>query len=332
MRCWFFRSLFGIYFILLPALLLLFSCRKNEIEIQFIQISSGTSADLLKIKRLKANEIYLCGGKDSSGFISKSTDEGNSWLLLQNNFPGKIYDMDVIDTGKMIAVSEKIVFYRTADDWKGWEYITPARNEYPETGYDSDLTSVDMINDMMGYACGGKIYRQGVLYRTWDGGTTWQFTYKEHEMKSVVMLDAQSGYASGYGVIYHTNDYGATWNITNAADDFFTCMSKSSPEHVFAAGYNGSIADTYKNGKWSTKEKGNKAFGERVHFRCIDFFNNMVGAAAGANGVIFITRDGGYIWEKGTAFDRAQINSILLISENSGLAAGENGKLFKFQF
>ncbi len=57
-----------------------------------------------------------------------------------------------------------------------------------------------------------------------------------------------------------------------------------------------------------------------------------MGAAAGVNGVMYITRDGGNTWKAGSGFDGTQINSLLLTSVNGGLAAGEKGKLFKFQF
>ncbi|MEO8149414.1 MAG: YCF48-related protein [Bacteroidia bacterium] len=301
--------------------------------VQFSAIETNTTDDLFKIKKADAHTFYLCGGVNGSGFIMKSIDAGATWTVAQNNFPGKIFDLDFINSQKMIAVSEMITFYLTGDEWQSWQYIIPPTGEYPLTGYDSEMFSIDMVNDSIGFSCGGKQYQHGVIYRTVDGGITWRYIYKEHEMKNVLMMDATTGYASGYGVIYKTADGGDNWNVTSAENDYFTCMAKSESNHVFAAGYQGSILDIYNSSdNWSNKNKSNKPFEKRIHFNCIDFYNNKTGAAAGVNGIIYITQDGGENWEEGSAFDATQINSIVLTSENSGLAAGAKGKLYKFQF
>jgi photosystem II stability/assembly factor-like uncharacterized protein len=309
------------------------SCKKPGIDVKSSVIALGTTDDLFKIKRYDDHTFYLCGGVTGKGFIMKSIDSGATWQVLRNDFPGKIFDVDFISAQKMIAVTEKINFNITNDDWQTWFYTTPAIDEFPMTAYDSDMFSIDMVNDSIGFSCGGTVYPHGVIYRTNDGGLTWHYTYKPHEMKSVLMFNETTGYASGYGAIYKTTDGGLNWNLTDAENDYFMGLANSEINHVFAVGYQGSIIDTYIGTEhWNKKNKSNKPFDKRIHFNCIEFYDNKTGAVAGANGVIYITQDGGENWGEAYPFDGTQINSIVFTNANSGIAAGANGNLFKFQF
>ena len=290
------------------------------------------TGDLSGIKKSNDSTYYLCGGSEGSGFILQSVDGGSTWQTLRNDFPWKIFDIDFMPSGRQVAVSEGINFNVTDDNWFSYRYYTPSNDQFPQTGYDSDMFSVDMINDSIGYSCGGTVYQHGVIYKTTDGGVTWRYTYKPHKMRSIIMLNENQGYTAGYGVIYKTTDGGTNWNLTNAGNDYYTCLTHSTADNCFAGGYQGSILKATGIDDWNTKNKCNQPFEKRVHFNCINFFNNLAGAAAGENGVIYITTDGGNNWSEGYSFEGSSINSIILVAENQGYAAADNGRLFHFQF
>lgn len=332
MNAVFFRNYFsGVA--LLITIVFLSSCKKDSISIQYNSINTGITSDFYKIKKAGGDTIYLCGGNDTSGFILKSTDNGTTWKNFQNGFWEKILDLDFANNHTILAASRYINFFRTIDNGSTWQMITPSTDQYPLSGYEANLYSIDMVNDSIGYACGGQNFQQGFIYRTNDGGTTWHLKYCQHEMRSVLMYDAFTGYAAGYGVIYKTTDGGENWNVTNASNDFFTGICKSSANQFYSCGFEGSILNTKIESKsWNTKNKSNKAFSKRTHFNCIHFYDSKTGAAAGVNGVIYITHDGGNSWLAGEGFDETQVNSILLISTNTGIAAGNGGRLYKFDF
>ena len=309
-----------------------FSCKKDKVSIQYHAVNTGVSSAIYKIKQWSADTLYICGGNDSSGFILKSTDAGNSWQNFQSNFWEKILDLDFSGDKLLIAASQHINFFKSTDKGLTWKLITPPAGQYPLSAYAANMYSIDIVNDSVGFACGGENFQQGFIYRTADGGETWLLTNKNHEMRSVLMSDAMNGFASGYGVIYRTADGGLNWNITDGDDEFYTGLCVSNNQKVFTSGFNGGVKQgAFGSDSWNTKLKSNGVV-KRIHFNCIHFYNAMVGVAAGTDGVIYITTDGGTNWLEGQAFDHVLINTVLLLSVNDGLAAGNDGKLFHFSF
>lgn len=311
---------------------LLIACKKEKLSIQYTAINTGVTSTIYKLKQVSADTIYLCGGGDSSGFILRSADGGKSWQNFQNNFWEKILDLDFSGDQLIIAVSQYINFFKSNNKGLTWKLVTPQAGQYPLGAYAANMYSIDMVNDTIGFACGGENFQQGFIYRTNDGGETWLVTNKNHEMRSILMSDIDNGFASGYGVVYRTSDGGVNWNVTAADNEFYTGLCSANNETVFASGFNGGIKQgAFGSDNWSTKIKSN-GVGKRIHFNCIDFYNTQIGVAAGTNGVIYITTDGGANWSEGQAFDGALINTVLLLSVNDGLAAGKDGQLFHFSF
>lgn len=308
------------------------SCKKETIPIAYTPIVSGVSSTIYKIKSVTPDTLYLCGGTDSSGFILLSTDAGKTWKNFENGFWERILDLDFANDSIVIATSKDINFFKSSDKGITWKLVTPVAGQYPLSAYKANMYSIDMVNDTIGFACGGEYFQQGFIYRTIDGGNSWQLTNKNHEMRSVLMADANNGFACGYGVIYRTADSGITWNLTDGDNEFYTGLCSADKKNVFAAGFNGGIKQgNFGSDAWNKKLKSN-GVGERIHFNCIDFFDNNIGVAAGTDGVIYISRDGGTNWTAGSAFDNALINTVLLLSNTEGLAAGNDGKLFRFTF
>ncbi len=316
----------------LIASVVVVSCKKDKTPIAFTSVNSGVTSTIYKIKRATSDTLYLCGGNDSSGFIMQSTDAGNTWKNFQNAFWGRILDVDFAGDSLIIATSKDINFFKSSDKGITWKLVTPLAGQYPLSAYAANMYCIDMVNDSIGFACGGEYFQQGFIYRTIDGGDSWQLTNKNHEMRSVLMTDANNGFACGYGVIYRTDDGGKNWNLTDGDNEFYTGLCTSDKVNVFASGFNGGIKQgTFGSNTWNKKLKSN-GVGERIHFNCIDFFTNSIGVAAGTDGVIYISKDGGTNWSAGSAFDNTLINSVLLLSTTEGLAAGKDGKLFRFSF
>lgn len=317
---------------LLIYILVFISCKKDKVAIQYNVINAGVTSTIYKLKQVSTDTLYLCGGADSSGFILRSTDRGNTWQNFQNTFWERILDVDFAGDSIIIAVSQYINFFKSSDNGQSWKLVTPTAGQYPLGAYAANMYSIDLVNDSLGFACGGENFQQGFIYRTTDGGETWTVTNKNHEMRGILMNDTNSGFAAGYGVIYMTTDGGDNWNITDADNEFYTGLCATNNETVFASGFNGGIKQgTFGSDSWTEKLNSN-GVGKRIHFNCIDFFNSMIGVAAGTNGVIYITTDGGTNWSEGEAFDNSLINTVLLLSANDGLAAGKDGKLFHFSF
>ena len=76
---------------------------------------------------------------------------------------------------------------------------------------------IQMINASLGYLA-GSVGERGYLYKTTDGGKTWQRQHKlvGADLKKTVMIDAIYGVAIGeLGTVLKTSDGGTSWDLLN---------------------------------------------------------------------------------------------------------------------
>ncbi len=76
-----------------------------------------------------------------------------------------------------------------------------------------DLRSVYFTGPMVGFVAGGKYEKEGYIYKTTDGGNTWENVYHTHwSVNDIRFLDDETGYACGDSLhIIRTSDQGETW-------------------------------------------------------------------------------------------------------------------------
>ena len=90
------------------------------------------------------------------------------------------------------------------------------------------LRDLVFLNDSLGFACGGIPLSEGFIYRTRNGGQTWEPVFR-HSFKCLYTLCMHpDGYGMAGGdslVLIRTRDFGITW--------FDHWMGNSVPQHVF---------------------------------------------------------------------------------------------------
>jgi photosystem II stability/assembly factor-like uncharacterized protein len=76
-----------------------------------------------------------------------------------------------------------------------------------------DLRAVYFTGPMTGFVAGGKFEKEGYIYRTADGGATWENVYTTHwSVNDIRFLDDETGYACGDSLhIIRTTDQGTNW-------------------------------------------------------------------------------------------------------------------------
>jgi photosystem II stability/assembly factor-like uncharacterized protein len=174
---------------------------------------------------------------------------------------------------------------------------------------DYNLYSVSFINEDIGFVGGGDQYNH-VLFKTTDGGITWDNIYIDdfispidNSVDAICFTSENIGYLM-FGIdAYKTSDQGETWNKMDGffqrnlqfscVDTGFTHNSDSEAKiyYTFDGGKNW---DRYPEGTFkSTIEDGD------LWIEGVQFLNNnsRIGFAFDQNGEIFITRDGGQSWE-----------------------------------
>jgi photosystem II stability/assembly factor-like uncharacterized protein len=95
-------------------------------------------------------------------------------------------------------------------------------------GHTIDFSSIDMVNENIGYVCG--IYRsyfptRGIIFKTTNGGIDWDsLKVVNTDFNSIFFKDLNDGWVVGGGTTIHTTDGGLSWTnipIGGGEDIFF---------------------------------------------------------------------------------------------------------------
>jgi len=187
-----------------------------------IQVPSSLSdAQLSSISVVNKTNIWVCGsyGTANNGIIYKSTDSGNTWIMLDTTFFNKnaLQGIGAINTEKVyVTGSNRTQFHErgfigyTLDGGITWDSITPENdfNKWIWIGVAFSGNTI-VIN-------GSKAHYLVSI----DAGNTWKNDSVPHtggedgaDFNDLIMLNSQTWWgAFDMGEIYITTDGGTTWN------------------------------------------------------------------------------------------------------------------------
>lgn len=152
-----------------------------------------------------SNHIYL--GKNSGGRL-RYTKDGNNWNDIQVGLNKAIRDISFLDTlqgfmllGGNSGSVDSVFIMKTTDGGDSWTRLTTL----PERGYDPRITFTN--------ANQGLVHYQDKLYRTTDGGLSWQAAIGiADNINAISMLNDSLGMLAGRsGYLAYTSNGGASW-------------------------------------------------------------------------------------------------------------------------
>lgn len=314
------------------------------------------------------NAIYAGG---ENGAIIRSTDLGDTWILLENHLNVPYYDIDIKGNNIFIAGFNG-AFIKSEDSGKKWikSYISnsltsPRVNDLffinENIGYaakafggiskttnsgntwfsvlkDTMLTTasndgVFFIDSNNGFVCGRISNNYDVIYKTTDGGFTWQKKEKifSKNLYSIAFFNLNEGIIVGSNtLIAYTTNSGESWLTSTFLDNIPTNLILRSVEIIddsTAIVLGGSyLLISYDKGK-NWKLKANLTGFELYKSTFINSYNGYVCGFKVESGKyyskVFETTDGGQNWENifPTEFDNLNFQAY-------SLKASENGELY----
>lgn len=190
---------------------------------------------------------------------------------------------------------------------------------YPlQSGTINSLKAVYFHDSQIGYMSGN-----GILLKTFNGGTNWFVISTAFSGNSIVFPDISTGYVCE-GTIFKTTDGGISW----ADLQLTSLLAVHFPDKNFgyAVGYNSKIIKTSNGGSnWETQFVS--LYGNR--FNSVNFRNQSTGYIAGGkmaspfSGVIYKTINGGVSWyEVSPNSPDIDFRSIYFPSNSTGYAVG----------
>lgn len=279
--------------------------------------------DLHGVSMVNENTAFVVGG---AGFISKTDDGGNYWIekygvedvLWKYNHVFFVNEDVGYAVGEGDVHDDIMVVVRTTDGGVNWERLNLGGLE-PKI-----LNSIEFVNLDTGYVAG----REGVVYRTIDGGDTWQdkSTGYGTEFNNIHFVNSKRGWVVGqWGTILRTVNAGESWEL-----QYFTDFNLFRSVYMLDSlnGYVGGVGvfRTTNGGESWVKTKKNPPIGS---VRGIHFFNKFVGLVAGAYSIC-MTVDGGDEWTvvyPGQEY--TELFDLSFIDDKNGFAVGAYGSVVK---
>jgi photosystem II stability/assembly factor-like uncharacterized protein len=236
-------------------------------------------------------------------------------------------DLDFADitTGYIVCNDGKII--KTVNGGLSWTF--------QNSGTDKHLTGVSFVNSLTGYAVGDS----ATVLKTTTGGASWVDMGRVDtivNLKDVKFHDANTGYIIGRNSVYvegavpvfKTTNGGTSWVRQNASYLLGLSLCIKDANTVFAMGHFGEISKSTNRGSdWAVVN-----YHAYASVNSMQFLNDSVGIAAGSDGYILKTVDGGNTW---TSFgplplsNNHQYFTVAFTSNTNGFLMGERGHILK---
>lgn len=305
--------------------------KEDQPVISFEELSSGTQSRIQSVKKLSAGTWIACGGKDNSGIVLLSENDGTTWKTLCNTFDQVLYDIYFTDSLTGYAGGGNAEIFKTEDGGQHWAKLWINVPAFP-LAYRQPVRKIFAVSDSVIFFCGGGEFQAGMIIQTTDAGSHWNVQTFEHELRSIFFYDAWHGIACGYGIILKTENRGITWSAISSPDEFFTSVTSDNQSNLWISGYNGSILLVPDFASpVQISDASSKLFGSRYHFNCISS-SAMLVAAMGTDGSIAVRKINQPDFRQYKSFNGTSIKCFEFANDDGGIAAGDNGKIFRFTF
>ena len=314
---------------ILPVLVLpglFFAGCGEKITPQYDPLPSAVDEILWDVQFVTPDTGYAVGGQRfKQDRLLRTFDGGNNWENLPSVFGQSLFGLQFMDskTGFATGLGGKIL--STTDGGSNWR-VYQLRHWFP-------MHAIAVVNDSLLVAVGGQAYGRGQIVRSTNFGASWYpidtFPY---EFRDVVFTDSKVGYACGFSVIFKTIDGGESWDFTPAEGEFFSAMSFPEPHIGYAVGRTGTILKTRDAGAtWKRLRNGSSLMRPRHYYNDVVFLSANVGYIVGDNGMVRKTTDGGLTWKNFERMGKEDIYAISLLEEGYGYISGENGQIVRFE-
>lgn len=169
----------------------------------WIQKNSGTNRDLMKVQFINANVGFALGTQT----LLKTTDGGENWNAMDIGETNNFYP-----TG-LSCVSEN-VFYISSDLLFKKTINGGITFETAEVPVGQNIENIQFLTEQIGYK-----KSPDKLYKTNDGGNTWNVVLNNFNNGPFFFLNQNIGFVNSNGALYKTIDGGLNFSFIEYQDE-----------------------------------------------------------------------------------------------------------------
>jgi len=308
----------------LTGLALFCSCKRDQLEFQRAwKIESHTTYKLNNIAFLDDTTCVIGGGSTFySSVMLRSTDGGYTFTTDSSaDAPKEMYGLGISADGSVCLSGIDGCVLQSKNKGKTWQFHRINNWLVNRGGCFFTPDTGIFVSTVLQRQC--SITRVDSAFNIIDE-QTFQFG-----LNNLYMTDANTGYAIGYGVIMKTADRGTTWKYLTVKGDNFTAMDIHGNE-IWTCGSAGGIYHTTDAGdSWERLRNGNDISLPGYMLRCILFTDAMHGWAAGDDGKVMYTNNGGHNWIDYKRFTTTSLRGITRCPNGDLLFAGDAGGIYR---
>ncbi len=284
-------------------------------------INSGVSHDLYGFSKAGSTNSWVVGSLSLlSSSNGTSYSENSSGLVSLPTLTAISFQ----NANDGVAVGFAGTILKTNDGGDTWKYCRRGKTQTSEEWF----TDVNFADDTIGFASGymGIPPYQGIVARTFDGGTTWEIVDVTgmNELFKLTVVNADTSFVVGGNTAARTIDGGATWTelVSLSTIDPLYGIDFTDGSNGWVVGHDGQILHTTDGGNTWTNLSADTLTDILYD---ITFVNATTGWTVGFGGVIYKTVDAGVTWVKQLSGTTNSLESVYFLDENRGWAVGFMG-------
>lgn len=281
------------------------------------ELKYTATASLNSVYFTSTDTGYVVG---SYGTILKTVNAGIDWFMqYTNNNTTQTFTsicFSEANEGYLVGYGDLFKLYNGSNVWTKIDIFF----NFPY--YSS---SVYFIDTNTGYVVGN----QGGIYKTTDGGATWEAKTSgiSNTLHSVYFIDSNIGFVVGSsGKILKTTDGGANWSVqTSGTTNTLNAINFIDSNTGYAVGSGGTILKTVNGGTdWIIQNSGTNNY-----LYSVDFADSSTCYTVGVAQTILKTNNGDFNWTSLTSGLAYDLRSIFFANTSVGYAVGYNGTILK---
>jgi len=241
----------------------------------------------------------------------KTTNRGQEWIGIAT---GGEYEMQFFEEDNIgYSAGTELRIYKTEDNFDVWNRLIKNDN----------FADVFFTSEQKGFAISGGLSVYQGLYKTPDGGVTWESVPGAIGGNDLFFIDSLTGFiASNSSLIFKTTDGGNNWYATNGITNIISRIFFINSQIGWAAGGYRIFKTTDGGENWFEQ-----MYDVIAGFKSIYLVDSIYGWTANNNRP-YKTIDGGFNWIRQTNLDIWQSRDVLFKDYLNGFLL-ESNKLYK---